>query len=337
MHEGMRTRTRMYIGEIGQIGFSKLISELIHVFASELNALGVNIHVNENGIVTVKFEHMQGAVNKLLSLLHYPKLPDNKWRFELVLIQSLSKRTEMKIGSATYLCDCDGHITPELIIPPAEPVTHFEIAFQPDEKIMEAQSPDVLALCERLYELTLVCPGLKIVYRDDNTEPFTQMVWRNPKGIRLLLEATAKKYYYNWKFEHGFQFDQNGLKGEVYWFIAGRGSKVNRSYSFANGEATAEGGSHVTGCMQGILDGLKVVAQNDAMREYDFSVSRGSQHIWIAVSIWTGDIGYAGSTKDCVEYEPIRKTLRKLVADYVKAYCEANTDEARQVTYYFVK
>jgi DNA gyrase/topoisomerase IV subunit B len=329
-HKSVRMRPGMYIGRLGSAGFGYLISRLVADFAAEFAAREAYIRVSSSGTVTIKFPYISFPSNLLLPFLKQGLRGTSSsfWSFSLAVIAPLSKSTRIKIGSRWYSCDRNGKLAPTLQADSGKMISRFEITFQPDPKILKACIPDDLLLFPRFLELTQVCPGLKIVYRNDNTKPFTQVVWCNPEGVRVLLRA-AKNMFYEAKLETGFSFNENGLRGEAYWLCANGG--YSPIHSFANGEATVKGGSHVTGCVQGILDALKDFVKGDG-EKYDFNVSRAMEHQCLVVSVWGNNLQYAGSTKECVEHEPTRKIMRKLTHAHMKELCRTNPEDVKQLT-----
>ncbi len=330
-HEAVRTRPGMYIGRLGPAGFGYLVSELIRDFAADLQAKEAHVRIDIKGKVTIKFPEINCTQADLYTLIKNGRMSRSSsfWRTSLAIIPPLSKATTLKIGSTKYTVSRNAKLNPHFESDTAKAISRFEITFQPDAGILKAKAPEILTLCARLHELTVVCPGLKITYRDDNTKPFTQMVWHTPEGIRTLL-APARNMFYEKKLEGGFSFNEKGLRGEVYWLCANGG--CDPIYSFANGERTVKGGSHVKGCVQGILDALKDLVKGNG-EKYDFSVSRAIRHQCLVVSVWGNGLSYAGSTKECLEHKPTNQILRKLVGAHMEQLCASNPKDAIQLTY----
>ena len=328
-HEGVRKRPGMYIGRIGSVGVGYIISELIRDFAVDYQAKEVRVHISREGIITISFPMLRFSISEFLTLLNGGKKSVNSrwWLISLAIIPALSKKTVIKVNGRIYKCSLNGRLTPAIKEDGNKVVSRFEVSFLPDDKVLKAKLPDNILLWSRLQELTFVCPQLKIIYRDDKTNPFTQIVWHSPKGIRHLLDVSANKLIGR-DFETGFFFEENGIRGDVCWFYANSYGQPPQIYAFANGELNSNGGSHVAGVIHGILKGVKTIVKGNASR-YELTVNRTINNLCFAVSIWCDDISYKGNTTSCVDFEPIKKLLVKLVSAHVQKFYVENSEQGK--------
>lgn len=328
-HEAVRKRPGMYIGRLGSVGVGYMISELVRDFAVDLGVTEANIHINQQGEITVRFSPVQCSVAEFVTLLKNGKksLSSPLWTISLAIISPLSKRTNLKIGDETFKCNSKGRVTPAIKSGKNKIVSRFQISFLPDEKILKAKLPDNMILWARLQELTFVCSKLKIIYRDESTQPFTQIVWHSPKGIRHLLDASANKLIGR-DFETGFSFDVKNIRGEVCWFYANSYGQPPQIYAFANGELNSHGGSHVSGVARGILKGVKGIVKENAS-QYELTIARAVNNLCFAVSIWCNEISYKGNTRSCVDHKPLEKLLVTLVSAHIQKYYAENKENGK--------
>lgn len=328
-HEAIQKRPGMYLGTIGSVGVGLIISNLISDVAVEFHARKAQVLIAKDGRTTIEFPDAKYNFCSILDILSFKKSESWWFMLSLAIIPPLSNGFTIKIGKIKFTVSPKGRVTPIPAKVENRSGVGLKIQFTPNAKILKAKSPDVLRLFSRLRELSIVIPGLKIIYRDNTTSPFSQMSWLSKTGIRELLAESSKRWF-DRPFETGFSFVEDKLRGEVYWLCANGGDEIK---SFVDGQPTKLGGSHVKGCVQGIVDGIKDFVKDRTDRTYDFGVKRATQHQCLVVSIWGEGFDWAGSTKDCLEHEPTRKILRKLVSAHMKQLCESHPKDVEQLTY----
>lgn len=328
-HEAVQKRPAMYLGQVGSAGVGLIISQLISDFAVEFNTRTAQVLIAKDGRTTIKFPDAKYNLSTILNILSFKKGESWWFMLSLAIIPPLSRNTILRMARKKYNVSSKGRVTPSPKEVGIRFAVGFEVEFTPNANILKAKSPDILRLFSRLRELSIVIPGLKIIYRDNTTSPFTQMSWRSTSGIRELLAESSRKWF-DPPLETGFSFVEDKLRGEVHWLCANGGDEIK---SFVNGEATKLGGSHVKGCVQGIVDGIKEYVKGKTDHTYDFSVKRAIQHQCLVVSIWGEGFDWAGSTKDCLEHEPTRKVLRKLVSQHMHSVIKTNPKDIEKLTY----
>ncbi|OZB06622.1 MAG: DNA topoisomerase IV subunit B [Idiomarina sp. 34-48-12] len=208
--------------------------------------------------------------------------------------------------------------------------TGTNLRFWPDPKYFDSPKFSVLKLTHLLRAKAVLCPGLKITFRNlvDNEE----QTWYYEDGLRdYLVEAVRElPTLPEEPFIGAFAGNEEAVDWAVTWLPEG-GESVTESY--VNLIPTPQGGTHANGLRQGLLD---------AMREFcEFSnlLPRGvrltPEDIWdrcaYILSVKMQDPQFAGQTKERLSSRQCAAFVSGVVKDAFSLWLNEHTEQAEQL------
>lgn len=336
MHEHIRMRPAMYIGQIGSSGLSYLLGDLILDSVTDFKAKEIRIDLQKSGKIIFSLRKADIDRDFLKKMLE-GKLAGSHHSFSLVACVALSASFMITAARKKYKVNANGAARPAMKGAAGAVYREMTLTFSPDQKLFGDTGPEGLMFYQRMSEVALTNPDVKIILRSDYTKPFTQIVAHCPKGVQHLLDLESSRRA-GADFEHCVDFNEGGVRGQVGWFYPSHryAPGSDAMMAFANGRSMRNGGSHVEGALEGIRDAVagKVAGRKE---EYYLEMSRVASRLCLVVSVWGHDFRYAGSTKECLEHEPSKTVVRKVVKEKLEKWMRASPKEAEQFLKLFLK
>lgn len=204
------------------------------------------------------------------------------------------------------------------------------LRFWPDAQYFDSAKFSVLRLTHLLRAKAVLCPGLKIVFR--NLVDGEEQTWFYEDGLRdYLVEAVADyPSLPEEPFIGKFSGHNEAAEWAVTWLPEG-GEGITESY--VNLIPTPQGGTHVNGLRQGLLDAMREFC------EFRNLLPRGvrltPEDIWerctYILSVKMQDPQFAGQTKERLSSRQCAAFVAGVVKDSFSLWLNEHTDQAEQL------
>ncbi|WP_417689927.1 DNA topoisomerase IV subunit B [Pseudidiomarina sp.] len=204
------------------------------------------------------------------------------------------------------------------------------LRFWPDPKYFDSPKFSVLKMTHLLRAKAVLCPGLKITFKNlvDNVE----QTWQYEDGLRdYLVEAVQElPTLPEEPFIGSFSGNEEAVDWAVTWLPEG-GEGVAESY--VNLIPTPQGGTHVNGLRQGLLESMREFC------EFRNLLPRGvrltPEDIWdrctYILSVKMQDPQFAGQTKERLSSRQSAAFVSGVVKDAFSLWLNEHTEQAEQL------
>lgn len=214
--------------------------------------------------------------------------------------------------------------------------TGTRVRFWPDASYFDSAKFSVSKMCHILRAKAVLCPGLKIRFDNKITKETTE--WQFADGLRDYLMQSAKEYIClpeDEPFVGQFSGNNEAADWAVIWLPEG-GEVVNESY--VNLIPTAQGGTHVNGLRQGLLEAMREFC------EFRNILPRGvkltPEDIWdkcsYILSTKMQDPQFAGQTKERLSSRQASAFVSGVVKDAFSLWLNSHTDIAESLAEFFI-
>lgn len=208
--------------------------------------------------------------------------------------------------------------------------TGTNVRFWPDPSYFDSAKFSVPKLIHNLRAKAVLCPGLKIKFDNKQTKEITE--WYYEDGLKDYLIDSVKEFINlpEDPFVGSFAGNLEAADWAVTWLPEG-GTSVGESY--VNLIPTAQGGTHVNGLRQGLLEAMREFC------EFRNLIPRGikltPEDIWerccYILSVKMQDPQFAGQTKERLSSRQCATFVSGVVKDSFSLWLNSNTDIAEQL------
>lgn len=206
--------------------------------------------------------------------------------------------------------------------------TGTSVHFWPDPKYFDSSKFSVTKLLHVLRAKAVLCPGLKIRFDDKISKETTE--WYYEDGLRDYLYQSIKDFI-TLPSDAPFvgQFSGNGEAADwaVMWQPEG-GEMITESY--VNLIPTAQGGTHVNGLRQGLLDSMREFCEFRNLLPRGVKIA--ADDIWdrcsYILSTKMHDPQFAGQTKERLSSRQASAFVSGVVKDSFSLWLNQHTDVA---------
>ncbi len=248
------------------------------------------------------------------------------------VVNALSKRVEVTVkrdGKVYQMAFEHGEKVEELteVGTVGRRNTGTRVKFWPDEKYFDAAKFSVLKLTHLLKAKAVLCPGLTIKFHDKNEDKKYQ--WCYQDGLEDYLKESVKNYISlpEQPFVGSFSAQQEAAEWAITWLPEG-GEGVGESY--VNLIPTVQGGTHVNGLRQGLLESMREFC------EFRHLIPRGVKltpdDIWdkcsYILSVKMQDPQFAGQTKERLSSRQCAAFVAGVVKDAFSLWLNEHTEVA---------
>ncbi|MGQ4275473.1 DNA topoisomerase IV subunit B [Pseudidiomarina sp. E22-M8] len=209
--------------------------------------------------------------------------------------------------------------------------TGTNLHFWPDPKYFDSAKFSVLKLTHLLRAKAVLCPGLKITFR--NLIDSSEQTWQYEDGLRdYLVEAVQElPTLPEEPFIGSYSGNEEAVDWAVTWLPEG-GEGVAESY--VNLIPTTQGGTHVNGLRQGLLEAMREFC------EFRNLMPRGvrltPEDIWerctYILSVKMQDPQFAGQTKERLSSRQCSAFVSGVVKDAFSLWLNEHTEQAEQLS-----
>jgi topoisomerase-4 subunit B len=249
------------------------------------------------------------------------------------VVNALSKRVEVSIrrnGNVYKMAFESGDKVEELSVIDScgKRNTGTSVHFWPDPKYFDSSKFSVTKLLHVLRAKAVLCPGLRIRFDDKISKETTE--WFYEDGLRDYLYQSVKEFI-TLPDDAPFvgQFSGNGEAADwaVMWLPEG-GEMVTESY--VNLIPTAQGGTHVNGLRQGLLDSMKEFCEFRNLLPRGVKIT--ADDIWdrcsYILSTKMHDPQFAGQIKERLSSRQASAFVSGVVKDSFSLWLNQHTDVA---------
>ncbi len=249
------------------------------------------------------------------------------------VVNALSKRVEVNIrrnGNVHQIAFENGEKVQELEIVDTcgKRNTGTKVHFWPDPKYFDSSKFSVTKLLHVLRAKAVLCPGLRIRFDDKISNEITE--WYFEDGLRDYLYQSVKEYVtlpQDSPFVGTISGNTEAADWAVMWLPEG-GEMINESY--VNLIPTVQGGTHVNGLRQGLLESMREFC------EFRNLLPRGvkltPEDIWdrcsYVLSTKMQDPQFAGQIKERLSSRQAAAFVSGVVKDAFSLWLNQHTDVA---------
>ncbi|CAQ85615.1 MULTISPECIES: DNA topoisomerase IV subunit B [Photorhabdus] len=293
--------------------------------------------------VDIHPEEGVSAVELILSRLHAGgKFSNKNYQFSgglhgvgISVVNALSKRIEVTVRRSSQVYQIafeNGDKVQELAVIGScgKRNTGTSVHFWPDESFFDSPRFSASRLTHLLKAKAVLCPGVEIVFKDKIND--TEQKWCYADGLTDYLMAAVNGLMTlpEAPFVGAFSGETEAVDWALLWLPEG-GELLAESY--VNLIPTMQGGTHVNGLRQGLLD---------AMREFcEFrnilprGVKLSADDIWdrcaYVLSVKMQDPQFAGQTKERLSSRQSAAFVSGVVKDAFSLWLNQNVQEAEQL------
>ncbi|AGH42594.1 DNA topoisomerase IV subunit B [Paraglaciecola psychrophila] len=317
-------------------GFATSIRVVLHADQS--------IEVTDDGRgmpVDIHPEEGISGVELIMTKLHAGgKFSNKSYQFSgglhgvgISVVNALSKRVEVNIrrdGNVHQIAFENGDKVQELVIVDTcgKRNTGTKVHFWPDPKYFDSSKFSVTKLLHVLRAKAVLCPGLRIRFDDKVNNESTE--WYFEDGLRDYLYQSVKEYVTlpgDSPFIGAISGNTEAADWAVMWLPEG-GEMITESY--VNLIPTAQGGTHVNGLRQGLLESMREFC------EFRNLLPRGvkltPEDIWdrcsYVLSTKMQDPQFAGQIKERLSSRQAAAFVSGVVKDAFSLWLNQHTDVA---------
>ena len=256
------------------------------------------------------------------------------------VVNALSTDVSVKVkrdGSEHEINFKDGFKTQDLRVigSVGKRVTGTSVRFWPDPKYFDSPKFSISRLKHLLKAKAVLCPGLSISFEDCNTGEITQ--WHYVDGLRsYLIEACGDSLLAPEEpFVGNFSGKTEAVEWALVWLPEG-GDLVQESY--VNLIPTAQGGTHVNGLRQGLLDAMREFCEfrNLLPRGVKLAPEDVWDRIGYVLSMKMSEAQFSGQTKERLSSREAASFVGGVVKDSFSLWLNANPDKGQLLAELFI-
>ncbi len=208
--------------------------------------------------------------------------------------------------------------------------TGTNVRFWPDPSYFDSAKFSVAKLVHNLRAKAVLCPGLRIKF--DNKQTKESQEWHYVDGLKDYLVDSVKGYVNlpEDPFIGSLAGNHEAVDWAVSWLPEG-GELVGESY--VNLIPTAQGGTHVNGLRQGLLDAMREFCEFRNLLPRGIKLT--PEDIWdkccYILSVKMQDPQFAGQTKERLSSRQCTTFVSGVVKDAFSLWLNTHTDIAEQL------
>ncbi|MBI6885172.1 DNA topoisomerase IV subunit B [Pseudomonas putida] len=298
--------------------------------------------------VDIHPEEGVSGVELILTKLHAGgKFSNKNYQFSgglhgvgISVVNALSTKVDVKVsrgGSIHHISFADGFKATDLAVigSVAKKVTGTSVHFWPDAKYFDSFKFSVSRLKHVLKAKAVLCPGLSISFEDKSTGE--KIEWHYEDGLRsYLAESCAEAIRAP---EEPFVGKMEGKTEAVEWallWLPEGGDSVQESY--VNLIPTAQGGTHVNGLRQGLLDAMREFCEfrNILPRGVKLAPEDVWERITFVLSLKMQEAQFSGQTKERLSSREASGFVSGVAKDAFSLWLNAHPEKGMELAQMFI-
>ena len=357
--EAVRKRPGMYIGSTSARGLHHLVYEIVDNSVDEALAgfcKNIEVTVNKDNSITVLddgrgipvgINQKSGltGVEVVFTILHAGgkfggggyKVSGGLHGVGASVVNALSKWLEVEIcsegkiykqrfeqGKTMYPLKVIGECAPEK--------SGTKVVFYPDDTVFEETVFDFDTLKQRLRETAFLTKDLRIVLKDERTEPTVEREFHYAGGIKEFVEYLNKSkeaMYHDIIYCEG---QRDGVYVEV--AMQHNDSFNDTTFSFVNNIITPEGGTHLAGFRNAMTKTFNQYAKvNKILKDTDPALTGDDirEGLTAIISIKIEEPQFEGQTKQKLGNSEARGAVDSVVSEQLTYFLEQNPAVAKAI------
>jgi len=213
--------------------------------------------------------------------------------------------------------------------------TGTSVHFSPDPKYFDFAKFSVSRLKHVLKAKAVLCPGLSVSFEDKNTGEITEWLYEDGLSSYLADACNDSLKMPDEPFTGKFAGDTEAVEWALFWLPEG-GELIQESY--VNLIPTAQGGTHVNGLRQGLLDAVREFC------EFRNILPRGvkltPEDIWDrvahVVSLKMQEAQFSGQTKERLSSRSASAFVSGVVKDAFSLWLNAHPEKGQALAEMFI-
>ncbi|APR75367.1 DNA gyrase subunit B [Minicystis rosea] len=203
------------------------------------------------------------------------------------------------------------------------PRTGTRIRFLPDSTIFTSIDINAGTVARRLRELSYLLSPLRLSFADRR-----ELRYHEPRGLRAFLQSTRREAVDREVFAAQGRSGDINVEAAMTW-----GHHYRTSIeSFANIERTTEGGTHVKGLVEGLVDGLRAFLPDERLGKDNARVRNAvRERLEAVVCVRLQDPNYGAPTKDELVTPRAVDAVRTVVAPAFTAFLQSTPAVAERM------
>ncbi|MGL5006162.1 MAG: DNA topoisomerase IV subunit B [Plesiomonas sp.] len=352
--EPVRRRPGMYTDTTrpNHLGQEVIDNSVDEALAGHANRIDIILHTDQslevidNGRgmpVDIHPEEGVSGVELILCRLHAGgKFSNKNYQFSgglhgvgISVVNALSRRVEVTVkrdGQIYSIVFADGEKIQDLTVigTCGRKNTGTSVHFWPTASYFDSAKFSVSRLTHLLKAKAVLCPGLEIVFTDKVNN--TEQRWLYQDGLNDYLIDAVKEFITlpELPFTGTVSSDTEAADWAVIWLPEG-GELIGESY--VNLIPTAQGGTHVNGLRQGLLDAMREFCEFRNLLPRGVKLS--AEDIWdrcaYVLSIKMQDPQFAGQTKERLSSRQSAAFVSGIVKDAFGLWLNQNVQYAEQL------
>ena len=319
-------------------GHAKSVQVILHVDNSlevidDGRGMPVDIHPEE-GVPGVEL---------ILTKLHAGgKFSNKNYQFSgglhgvgISVVNALSTQVEVRVrrdGNEYRMTFADGFKASDLEIigTVGKRNTGTSVHFWPDAKYFDSAKFSVSRLKHVLKAKAVLCPGLSVIFEDRNTSE--RIEWCYEDGLRTYLSDAVSEFLRlpEEPFYGNLAGEREAVEWALLWLPEG-GDAVQESY--VNLIPTAQGGTHVNGLRQGLLDAMREFCEFRSLLPR--GVKLAPEDIWeriaFVLSMKMQEPQFSGQTKERLSSREAAAFVSGVVKDAFSLWLNAHPEQGLQL------
>ena len=365
--EAVRKRPGMYIGDTDDIsGLHHMVFELVDNSIDEAqvgHADHVSVVIHADNSVTVEDngrgipvgmhkEHKRETLEIIMTDLHSGgKFDDNSYKVSgglhgvgVSVVNALSKRLEVEVrreGKVWVQAYEKGFPVAPIKSTGTSKKTGTKITFWADPKIFSVTEFHFDSLSQRLRELSVLNPGVRISIQDERTDKRHDFAYEG--GIRTFVEHLNKTKQPVHDKVIFFQDIRGGVgdlkkdadKERVEVALQWNDGYSETLYTFTNTINNRDGGTHLEGFKTALTRAIQKYADQNALTkaltETNLSGDDCREGLTAVVSVKVRDPKFSSQTKDKLVSSEVKTWVQQIVYEKLGSYLEENPKVARKI------
>ena len=251
------------------------------------------------------------------------------------VVNALSTRVEVRVrrdGNEYRMTFADGFKASDLEIigTVGKRNTGTSVHFWPDGKYFDSAKFSVSRLKHVLKAKAVLCPGLSVVFEDRSSNE--RVEWCYEDGLRSYLADAVNPYLRlpEDPFCGNLAGEREAVEWALLWLPEG-GEAVQESY--VNLIPTAQGGTHVNGLRQGLLDAMREFCEfrNLLPRGLKLAPEDIWERIAFVLSMKMQEPQFSGQTKERLSSREAAAFVSGVVKDAFSLWLNANPEQGLQL------
>ncbi len=319
-------------------GHAKSVQVILHADHS--------LEVSDDGRgmpVDIHPEEGVSGVELILTKLHAGgKFSNKNYQFSgglhgvgISVVNALSTLVRVKVkrdGNEYQMTFADGYKATDLEVigTVGKRNTGTSVYFAPDPKYFDSPKFSISRLKHVLKAKAVLCPGLLVSFEDKNTGE--KVEWHYEDGLRSYLVDAVSEFERlpNEPFCGSLAGNKEAIDWALLWLPEG-GDSVQESY--VNLIPTAQGGTHVNGLRQGLLDAMREFCEFRSLLPR--GVKLAPEDVWeriaFVVSMKMQEPQFSGQTKERLSSREAAAFVSGVVKDAFSLWLNANPELGMQL------